>query len=71
MFHQYGEPILVALCNCTLSSRLLLAKYEKIVPIPEEAMSEIMEYAKEKYPDGDEETRLRFAKITHTIGILL
>lgn len=71
LFHQYGEPILIALCNCKVPSDVVLETYKKIAPIPEENMAEMMEYAKEKYPDGDEETRLRFVKITHTIGTLL
>lgn len=71
MFHQYGEPILIALCNCKVPSDIILAKYETIKPITDESMVELMKYAKEKYPNGDEETRLRFVKITHTIGTLL
>lgn len=73
-FQAHGEPALVTICNCKIPSDVILEQYKKLDPI--ETLStkdknELWEYAKEKYPDGDKEIRLRLIKITYTIGNLI
>ncbi len=73
-FQQNGEAALVTICNCKVPSDIVLSEYKKMPPIeslPLEQKNELWDYAKEKYPDGDKETRLRFTKITYIIGNLL
>jgi len=73
-FQAHGEPALVTICNCKVPSDVVLAEYKKLDPIeklPAKEKNELWEYAKEKYPNGDKETRLRLIKITYTIGNLI
>lgn len=73
-FQTVGEPALVTICNCKVPSDIILEQYKKLSPIeklPVNEKNELWEYAKEKYPDGDMETRLRFIRITYTIGTLV
>lgn len=73
-FQAVGEPTLVTICNCKVPSDIVLSEYKKLIPIenlPTKEKNELWEYAKEKYPNGDKETRLRFIRITYTIGTLV
>ena len=73
-FQEHGEPALVRICNCIVPSKIIIRAYKKLTPIedlPTKEKNELWEYAKQMYPDGDKETRMRFIKITHTIGHLL
>lgn len=52
----------------------MLMEYTKLPPIEsltEDEKKDLWQYAKEMYPNGDEATRLRFIKITYTVGTLL
>jgi len=74
IFQEKGEASLISMCNCTVPSKIILEAYKKLLPIenlPKEQKEELWQYAKETYPNGDKETRLRFTKITYTIGNLL
>lgn len=73
-FQAVGEVALVTICNCKVPSDVILSEYKKLPPIenlPTKEKNDLWEYAKEKYPDGDQETRLRFIRITYTIGTLV
>ena len=73
-FNKHGESALKTICNLTVPSKIILSAYKKLTPIedlPTKEKNELWEYAKQMYPDGDKETRMRFIKITHTIGHLL
>jgi len=73
-FQAVGEPALVTITNCKVPSDIILGEYKKMPPIeslPSEQKNELWDYAKEKYPNSDKETRLRFTRITYTIGNLL
>ena len=73
-FQNKGEVVLKTICNCTVPSNVVLSHYKKLVPIedlPEKDKNELWLYAKEIYPDGDKETRIRFTKIVYTIGNLI
>ena len=73
-FQASGEPGLKVICNCKVPSDIVLSAYSTIPPIeslPIKEKNELWEYAKETYPDGDTETRLRFTRITYTIGTLV
>lgn len=73
-FQSIGEPALLTLCNCKIPSYIILAEYKKLKPIEElktQEKNDLWEYAKEKYPDSDKETRLRFIRTTYTIGTLV
>lgn len=74
LFQKEGEIVLTSICNCSVPSSVVLKAYEKLIPIEglaEKEKKELWLYAKEKYPDGDNETRIRFSKIVHTIGTLI
>lgn len=74
LFQSKGEIVLVSICNCLIPSQIILKEYEKLIPIeniPEKEKNELWLYAKEKYPSGDKETRIRFTKIVYTIGNLI
>lgn len=73
-FQSQGEPALQTICNCTVPSEVVLSEYKKLTPIEnlsEKEKRELWEYAKEKYPEGNDETRIRFTKIVYTIGNLI
>lgn len=73
-FQASGEPALKKICNCKVPSDIVLQAYKQLIPIealPEKEKIELWEYAKQMYPDGDQETRLRFTRITYTIGTLV
>lgn len=73
-FQQQGESALVTICNCKVPSDIILSEYKKLNPIENlttEEKNELWEYAKQMYPNGDKETRLRFTRITYTVGNLL
>lgn len=74
LFQEKGEQALVIICNCKIPGDIILKEYNKLPPIeslPEEDKKDLWQYAKQIYPDGDNETKLRFIKITYTIGTLL
>jgi len=74
MFQRDGQQALVTLCNCKVPSDILLIEYKKLSPIEdmsEKEKQDYWEYAKEIYPAGDTETRLKLIKITYVIGTLL
>jgi len=74
MFQKDGQQALITLCNCKVPSDILLIEYKKLPPIEDLSVDEknqYWEYAKEIYPTGDTETRLRLIKITYVIGTLL
>lgn len=73
-FNDEGENALQSICNCKVPSEVVLMEYKKLKPIENLSKAEkldLWEYAKEKYPNGDEETRIRFTKIVYTIGNLI
>ncbi len=73
-FQNKGEPVLKTICNLSVPSEVILNKYKSLQPIedlPEKDKNELWLYAKEIYPDGDKETRIRFTKIVYTIGNLI
>ncbi len=74
LFQANGEAVLKSLCNCVVPPKIIIEAYAKLPPIetlPEKEKLELWEYAKTMYPDGDKGTRVRFTKITYTIGNLL
>ncbi len=73
-FQQQGEPALITICNLKVPSDIILSEYKKLPPLetlPDEQKKELWEYAKEKYPNGDKDTRIRFTKIVYTVGNLI
>ena len=73
-FQQHGEAAIMVICNCGVPSKIILEQYKRLPPIEnlsELEKKELWAYAKEKYPTGDKETRIRFIQITYTIGTLL
>lgn len=72
-----GEPVLKALLNCDVPSRIVLMRYDRfpadsrIESLPENKKRELWEYAKDLLPNGSNEQRIRAAKIIFTIGTLL
>lgn len=76
-FEMNGEPVLKALINCDVPSRIVLMRYErfsesnKIESLPSDKKRELWEYAKELLPNGTNDQRIKAAKIVFTIGSLL
>lgn len=72
-----GEPVLQALINCDVPSRIVLMRYDrfpkeqKIESLSQQQKNELWAYAKELSPNGSSEQRIRIAKIVYTIGTLL
>ncbi len=66
-----GLPFLI---EGKVSSVVLLIQYKKfpaLETLPPKEMTDLMQFAQELYPEGDDEILLKAAKITYTIGTLL
>lgn len=70
-FQQKGIDFIKAIVNCEIPSKIILMKYKTIEPITEDQMDDLYNFAKELFPDGDEDKLLKTVFITHTIGTLL
>ena len=68
-FYEVGEPLLKTICECTVPSKIVLERFKN--DIPEGELGRLKEYAKEVYPDGNDELHWKFIKITHVIGTSL
>lgn len=72
-----GEPVLKALINCDVTSRIVLMRYDrfpkeqKIESLTQQQKNELWAYAKELLPNGSSHERIKAAKIVYTIGVLL
>jgi hypothetical protein len=73
-FSEVGEPALLTIFNCKVPSDLILAEYERLIPIElllEKERRELWEYTKLVLPDRPKEEQIRFSKIVYAIGTLL
>lgn len=73
-FHKEGEKSLPFFIKSSVPSLVFLIEYKKLPPIetlPEKEKNDLWEYAKEIYPEGTQEERLKAVKIVYTIGTLL
>lgn len=72
-----GEPVLKALINCDVPSKIVLSRYdrfpanEKIESLTDQQKRELWSYAKELSPNSTKDEQVRIAKIVYTIGTLL
>lgn len=73
-FTKKGEPALVAICNCSVPSQVVLNAYKKLVPIEmmeEDEKRELKQYVIGLFPNKTKEEKLKACKIIYTIGTLL
>jgi hypothetical protein len=70
-FHQNGESAIKTFCNCSVPKRVFLDAYNRLPPIPDEEVGELMEYATEMYPEKNEEEKNEIIRVVYTIGTLL
>jgi hypothetical protein len=73
-FQQKGEPVLKAICNCAVPSKVILEKYKTIAPIEmmnDKEKSEMKKYVNGLFPGATPQFRLDACKIIYTIGTLL
>jgi hypothetical protein len=72
-----GEPVLKALINSDVPSKIVLLRYDrfpehqKIEFLSQQQKNELWSYAKELSPNADSAEWLRIAKLVYTIGTLL
>lgn len=74
MFQARGEPVLIAICNCSVPSQVVLQAYKKLPPIetmPEKEKAEMKKFINQTFPDKTVEQKVEAAKIFYTIGTIL
>ena len=70
-----GEETMLAICNCSLPSTVVLSEYEKLEKkfdnLPKDEIEAMWEYVGSRFPDKTREQKINVCKIIHTIGELL
>jgi len=67
-FHTTGESVIRTLCNNRVPMEIMLCAYNKIAPIPQDEVEELMNYATEMYPDETEYFRENVTKVVYTLA---
>lgn len=73
-FHAKGEEMIPFFVNCRLPKMILLATYEKLLPIetmPDKEKKDMKAYVNQMFPNKTIEERVEACKIIYTLGTIL
>lgn len=73
-FHQKGEPVLLAFCNCAVPTKIILEKYSTLPALEileEKEKNDLKEYVRTNFPNNSPEEKMKIAKIIYTFGTIL